>query len=186
MRWILVVLLIAVIIFTIRLTFKLSFSFSFFENSGHIKLKLFKFITIFKAKVEFTYYYVSLHVSDKKTIKIKFDLDDINLQFINDLQSVLLSKTYLITFLSELDFGLEDAFNTAIIYGNLILLNQILFLKLLSKNEDALISMNVFSKFTKNILILKLRTKFILSLFDLVWAFMYAVLNRRLLYNEKK
>ncbi len=184
MKWVLVIFLIFVIILTVRLTFKMDFFFDIFNNNGYIILKIFKFITIFKARIQFTYYYLSLYVSDKRTIKIKLDLDDKNLQFINDLQLVLIAKTYLINFDSKVEFGLENAFHTVIAYGNLTLLNRFLFLKLLNRNEDASISMNVLHKFTENTLKVNLQSKFIVSLFDLVWAFAYAVLNRRLIYNE--
>lgn len=184
MKWVLVVLLIFVIILTIRLTFRVDFSYSIFDNCGYIKLRIFKYITIFSAKIQFTYYYLSLHVNEKKTIKIKFDLYDQNLQFINDVRAVLVAKTYLITFDSEVEFGLENAFYTTLLYGNLNLLNRMLFLRLLKRNEDALISMNVLHKFTENTLKINLKSKFIVSLFDLVWAFMHAILNRRLFYNE--
>lgn len=185
MKWLLIFLILIVFILTVRLSFSVVFSYNLFDNSGEVVLKIFKVVTVFKAKIAFTYYYISLYITPKKVIKIKLDLNDENLQFINDLQGMLLAKMYLINLNSCVQFGLKNAFNTATAYGGISLLNRFLFMKILQHNSDAAISMNVSHKFAENIFIIYLDAKFIVSFFDIVWAFFSATLNRRVMTSEQ-
>lgn len=181
-----IVFFIVVLIITFRITISIKFNYSVYENKGEIKIMLFNFIRVFSAKLEIAGPFIKLKDSKQKDKLVKLDLQDKNIKFVTHLQKNIISKIYLIAFNSKLNFGNEDSFLTANIMGLINIISRFLYYKIWNFENDATISMQTFPNFAQNKLELILNMKFIVSIFDLLYATLKTILEEKFLNYEKQ
>ena len=187
MKVFLITLLIILIIFSISFDIKINLQFDLFKNLGSIKIKIFKFITIFSIKFTVIGDYINVNLSKKedKVVKIKIDINDENLQFINDFGGNLMQKVYSTKLVSNINFCLENPHIVSILSALTNLLFTYIFIKLKSKNKDLTIQNNVDTGFRHNLINVDFTYEFIISIYDMVWSLIKALLKRRRLNYAK-
>ena len=92
----------------------------------------------------------------------------------------------MIAFNSKVIFGNEDSFLTANIFGLLQILNRVMFAKILKFENDATINMQTFPIFAQNKLEVFFNMKFIVSIFDLIYAVIKTLLEGRTMSYGKR
>ena len=91
----LIILTVFIVILTLTLFITVDFEYDILRNFGKIKVLLFKIIPIFWAKITIAGEYLNFSNKKNKVIKIKIDLNDAKLQFLNDVGAYLKKKIIL-------------------------------------------------------------------------------------------
>jgi len=174
-----IVFFIVVLIITARITISIKFNFDIYENIGEVKIMLFNFIRVFAVRVKISGPFIKLIKRGEEDKLVKIDLQDKNIKFITDFQKNIMNRIYLIAFNSKVIFGNDDSAVTAGVTGLLEILNRFMFCKILEFEEDATINMQTFPIFAQDKLELWFNMKFIVSIFDLIYAVVKAILEGR-------
>lgn len=174
-----IVFFIVVLIITARITVSLKFEFNVYENIGEVKIMLFNFIRVLSVQVKVSGPFIKLIKSGEEDKLVKIDLEDKNVKFVTDFQKNITNRIYLIAFNSKVIFGNEDSFLTANIFGLLQIANRVMFAKILKFENDATINMQTFPIFAQNKLEFFFNMKFIVSIFDLIYAVIKTLLEGR-------
>ena len=181
-----IVFFIVVLIITARITISLKFEFNVYENIGEVKIMLFNFIRVLSVQVKVSGPFIKLIKSGEEDKLVKIDLEDKNIKFVTDFQKNITNRIYLIAFNSKVIFGNEDSFLTANIFGLLQIANKVMFAKILKFENDAIINMQTFPIFAQNKLEVYFNMKFIVSIFDLIYAVIKTLLEGRTVSYGKR
>lgn len=173
-----IIFLIVVLIVTTRICIRVEARYDVLINKGHLKLVLFKFLTVYNKNFEVIGLFIKLISKRGKVEMIKIDLQDKKLKFIANLQYYIIHKIYLISFNSRLNIGNEDAIKTCAYYECATIINNIIFFKINNFEKDSEISMQIFPTIAENKLNIGLKVEFMVSLFDLAYGAMQALLEK--------
>ena len=180
-----IVFFIVVLIITIRITISIQFNYDVLENNGEVKIKLFNFIKVFSANIKVSGPFIKLSSKKAGEKLVKLDLQDKNIKFINDLQKNIINKIYLIAFNSIIIFGSENSLITTSVMQIINIINAYLFVKILNFESDASISMQTFPVFAQNKTNIYFNTKFIISIFYMLYALLKTILEGKKLNYGK-
>ena len=87
-----IIFLIVVLIVTTRICIRVEARYDVLINKGHLKLVLFKFLTVYNKNFEVIGLFIKLISKQGKVEMIKIDLQDKKLKFIADLQYYIIHK----------------------------------------------------------------------------------------------
>ncbi len=144
-------------------------------NIGTIKLQLFGWLTVFSSKVSIIGDYLNFSNEKAKVIKIKLDLNDISLQFFNELGTYLKNKLVPLHLNTNLELCLEHPLWVSIISGLFQGIGGVLEQKF-SQNNQLTTNFKVTSGFRHNILILHAKFTFFITLYDLIWSIIRSII----------
>ncbi len=180
-----IIFLVVVLIITTRIYIRIEARYDVINNKGHLKLVLFKFLTIYNKDFEIIGLFIKLINKKGKIEMVKIDLQDKKLKFLADLQYYIIHKIYLLSFNSRLNIGNEDAIKTCVYYESATILNNILFFKINKFEKDSSINMQIFPTIAENKLNISLKVEFMVSIFDLIYGVMQAFLEKgNFIYEE--
>lgn len=182
----LVILSVVIIILTLRIRIDISLEYNLFNNIGTIKLKIFNFITIFNSKIAIIGDYLNFSREKAKVIKIKLDINDINIKFFNELSQYLKQKIYPLHITSNVNLCLENPFAAAVLSNSIHLILSYVFYHLKAKNHEINISNKVTTGYRHNIIDFHFRFAFIITIYDLIWSLIKTTLVIRREHEKEK
>ena len=167
-------------ILTFRLSIKISINYNLLKNKGTIIFKLY-FIPIAAFNFDIQPGYFNF-TKKNKTLKIKFDLSDKNIRYINDLKKYLLKNIYVTKFFLLISFQNNNAFWVTLINKLLNYFVYIFYYLNCHNNSDTKVEyINDFG-FLNNKIAINLKLNLFVSILDLILGFLKAELNRRFVY----
>lgn len=170
----LIILTVITIILTLTLFITVDFEYDILRNFGKIKVLLFKIIPIFWAKITIAGEYLNFSNKKNKVIKIKIDLNDAKLQFLNDVGAYLKKKIRLTNVNVMALVCFSNPCFACYLGGFLNIVVSILYAQILAKNTDINLQKNIQTGFRQNELKLKINASLIFSLYDYFWAYLKA------------
>lgn len=182
----LVIIAVVIIILTLRIKINLDFEYNLLNNIGSIKVKLFKFVTIFNSKITIIGDYLNFSSQKAKVIKVKLDINDINIKFFNELSRYLKQKIYPVHLATNVNFCLENPFMAAILSNSINLILSNMFFNIKLKNNEINVANNVTTGYRHNIIILNFSFSFIITIYDLIWSLIKTTLVIRREHEKEK
>ena len=178
MKTVLFVVLILIILITFTLDVGVKINYNILKNIGEVELKLFG-IKVFSGEISIIAGYFNFIRKNKKVIQIKVDLSDKNFRFVKDLSDNFKQRIYLKNFGSEFVVCSKSAKNVSILAGNLNVINGYVSSRLLADNSDTAISSVVLVGYLNEYLWAEITATIYVCIFDVVWAFLKAIWQRR-------
>lgn len=178
MKTVLFVVLILIILITFTLDVGVKINYNILKNIGEVKLKLFG-IKVFSGEISIIAGYFNFIRKNKKVIQIKVDLSDKNFRFVKDLSDNFKQRIYLKNFSSEFVVCSKSAKNVSVLAGNLNVINGYVSSRLLADNSDTTISSVVLVGYLNEYLWAEITATIYVCIFDVVWAFLKAIWQRR-------
>lgn len=178
MKTVLFVVLILIILITFTLDVGVKINYNILKNIGEVELKLFG-IKVFSGEISIIAGYFNFIRKNKKVIQIKVDLSDKNFRFVKDLSDNFKQRIYLKNFGSEFVVCSKSAKNVSILAGNLNVINGYVSSRLLADNSDTTISSVVLVGYLNEYLWAEITATIYVCIFDVVWAFLKAIWQRR-------
>lgn len=174
--------LILFLLYPIKL--KASISYNFLKNKGQINFMFFKF-KVLSFKIRIKRKFVMLITKNGKNILLPIDFQDQqNIEYV-DIVSVLLNKTTINSIEFKSNIGIEnDPFLTAMIYGLVQSLSNIIFAILKNKKLSVKIINNIKPEYSKDIGTIYIKMGITFSIFDYLWGFILFKFNLKKVGNR--
>ena len=177
MEIVFVIIAISVFIITINLSIKASVSYDFVKNIGYISIRLFK-LQLFYSEVSLIAGYFNLIRKNKKVIQIKFDINDKNFKFVEDISTYVIKKIHLVKLNSQFDLKGLDPSQISILAGYVLVVEGVLRSVIQSKYPDALVDSDMKTGYYENKLKFIINLNILITLFDFLWAILRAFIKR--------
>lgn len=172
---ILVFFIILIIGFILICPFKLKskISYNLLKNKGLIKFYFFKwnFLTL---KVKIKRKYIYLITKKGKVILVPIETgNQTNIEYV-DLTLILLNKTTINTIKISLNIGVKDnPFYTALLFGSLQIVNNILLSIIKTKKLATIVSNKINPVYTKDSGSLYMNCSLTVTIFDYIWGLIF-------------
>lgn len=174
----LIITAISIIILTTSLNVNADVQYDIYTNIGKIKIKIYG-ITIFSGDISFVAGYFNLFRKTKKVIQLKIDFNSDSIRFFKNISDNLKQKIYLTNFETNICLSSKSASNVSILGGYAIVLGDLLASKISASNSEIVMENNVAIGYTSESFKLGVNMSIYVCLFDGVWAFSRAILQRR-------
>lgn len=185
MSTLLIIVAVVIVVITITLNIGLNVKYDLLKNLGNVKISVFG-ITIFKVDVSLIAGYFNLIRKNKKTIQIKIKIDKDSFKFVNDISNNFKQKIYL----SKIEFGAlvcsKSAKNISELAGALYMLSGIVSSKIKASNIETSIDNKINIGYLDEQLKLKIKANILICLFDIIWAIVKAITQRRAYEKTRK
>lgn len=178
MKTMLIITAISIIILTTSLNVNADVQYDIYTNIGKIKIKIYG-ITIFSGDISFVAGYFNLFRKTKKVIQLKIDFNSDSIRFFKNISDNLKQKIYLTNFETNICLSSKSASNVSILGGYAIVLGDLLASKISASNSEIVMENNVAIGYTSESFKLGVNMSIYVCLFDGVWAFSRAILQRR-------
>lgn len=178
MKTILIIVAICVVILTIGLNISIQIKYDIYKNIGVMKIKLFS-VTIIDAQISLIAGYFNILRKNKKVVQLKINFDDKSIKFVRNLSDNLMQKIYLSDFGLDVAISSCSAYEVSVFAGNLVVVSDLLTTWIYAKNSDTNISRNIDVGYLEEKLKLGFNATIYVSLFDGLWGFSKALLQRR-------
>ena len=179
-----VLIFIAIIVF--QITLKLKVFFNIKNNIGNLELKLFNIkVLSYKLSIKHRCLVLTNKRGKNKYMPIEFSQESI--QNYADFESILFRKIYFKKFSLFFNFGIKhNAFASAMVCGYVDILTKILYCILKTKKSEVKLKLKIYPSFESNVIKFQIKAKISLSLFDLFWSFVEAVITKHLKSKKQK
>lgn len=182
----LIIISVLLLVFTITISINIYFDFSLLENFGTVKLKIFKYITIFSSNVTIIGDYLNFSHKKSKVIKIKLDINDVNIQYFNELGGYIKNKILPLKLKLYFAVCLENAMASSLISSVLSLFLNLYMFSIRLNNKDMILQNEVTTGFRHNLIFIKFNFIFIVTLYDLIWSLLRTAIIIRRDYGKKQ
>lgn len=181
----LIITAILIIIITANILITVRFKYDVFNNIGNIQLKIFG-VQLFKSDITVSGDYLNLSKKKNKIIKIKIDIHDQNVQFMQDFQKNIQKKIYPLKINADLNMCYTTPFTVSILSSFINILLSVFYTKFQTLHHDVTLTKNIKTGFRHDLILIDLTFSFSLSLYDLFWAYYKALKAKRRRLHEKK
>lgn len=178
MKTMLIITAISIIILTTSLNVNADVQYDIYANIGKIKIKIYG-ITIFSGDISFVAGYFNLFRKTKKVLQLKIDFNSDSIRFFKNISDNLKQKIYLTNFETNICLSSKSASNVSVLGGYAIVLGNLLASKISASNSEIVMENNVAIGYTSESFKLGVNISIYVCLFDGVWAFSRAILQRR-------
>lgn len=178
MKILIIVLTALILLLMITLSLRMILEYDLLENMGYIKIKLFGFITIFNSSIVLVGDQLNLNRKRGKVIVIKIDFKDEKIKYVEDILKNIFNK---ITIIKLYCFALVCQTNPCLASYMGAIINifiSILYSQMLLKSNDIKLNKKISTGFRQDELKFKIDTKFIFSLYDVLWSITKATKTR--------
>ena len=174
--WLFIVLnIIIVVISTIR--FGVTFTYNILSNIGHIKITIFG-IPIFSKDI--TFYISPSNITNKNVLHIKLNFKHNSFEYFKSVVEEIVGKIYLqkIQLISYVGIK-ENAYSTSLItgYNSVIYSGMQSYIK--SLNLDTNLDFKINTNWLENNLSILANSTIYISIYDIIWCVLYALIKRR-------
>lgn len=169
-----------ILLFMIQLTLKLKVLFNIKNNEGKLQLKFIN-IPVLNYKISIISQCLKITNKNGKSKYMPLILDQQSIKDYTDFESILFRKIYFKTVSVYFNFGIKsDAFVSAMVCGYIDIFSKILYTLLKTKKNEVLAKLKIYPTFNKNVIKIGIKAKISLSIFDLFWSFIEAILTKQI------
>ena len=170
----LIIVLILIFLLTLTLFISVNVNYDVFNNNGKIKVFIFKIIPVFISEFSVVGEYLNFSKWKNKSLKIKLDINDKQVQFFKQVSNNLLKKITPISLNLNALFSLENPVVSCLLSETINVAISVLFAYALAKNSDIKLSKNIQTGFRHTNINFNIYFSALFSLFDYAWAYLKA------------
>jgi len=184
MELVFVIISIFVLIVTFNIFINANIEYNFYNNIGYVKFRIFN-ICIFKGEISFIAGYFNFIRKNKKVIQIKLDFNDENFKLITDIGEYFFKKIHINKLALSANSMSYSPNLLAIICSIYYTIYGLSVSYLSNKLPDCEFENLTKISFFNNELRFKIDMSVLLTLFDLIWAIVRAIMKRSV-YGKKQ
>ena len=186
MSYYLIILLVFLILIVFQLTLKVKISYNIISNSGKIQLR-FIGIRIFDREMTIYKNYLKLSNAKHKSIYLPIEFSQESIKSYVNFQGVLFQKIYAKEFYFYLNFGIKNnPIISSLVCGHTDIIFKILYSVLSQKKKGLSYKSKIYTSFEKSVIKFQIKAKISLSLYDLMWSYLEAVIGGKLKEIKEK
>ncbi len=185
MKILVIVALVLIFIITITIFLTVNFSYDVINNSGKIKVCLFKIIPIFISNISVVGEYLNFSKYKNKTFQIKLDYNDSQVVFFRDVFNNLIKKIQPVSLNFNSLLALENPMLACLGNGYLNVFVCVVFSYISAKCSYIKLGKNIKTGFRQTDFRFNIIFATFLRLYDFIWAYYKAARQRGMRENEK-